>query len=625
MKNNSREKTLLQLITLSQKGELKKVVEKSDLFFRKFGQDPRALLIRANALQKLHRITEASDIYHLLTSFEDEYKISAYLKLAEINFHEGKYITSLDLYYKTLKLDVDNDKVHYLIFEIWQKLSNTNNAKKHALILKDLTNDSSILIRIAMFLARNQETYIAWEIVSQVWSKEEDPIKNPELLSAMLGISQNCCENEITHSLNKIIHENYRLKSIKTSELGLWHLALCTDEKINKIQLDRPSLIKHKFQHPPREKSKKITIGYVTSDIHEHATMHLMKGVFKHHDKNSFDIYIINHSTEKQNSYTDFLIQQNIKIFNIQDISDIEAAQLIFKLKIDILVDLKGQTYGERLDIFNYKPAPIQVTYLGFPGSSGLDAIDYCIGDYIVTPESSALHYKEKIIRLPNSYQCNDDQRHLPEPTSRELHKLPHDKFIFTSFNQAYKIDPDTIKAWQKILTFASDSYLWLLDQGEYTNNNILRLFAQSNINSERIKFAPRLSQKENIDRLSLADLYLDTFNYNGHTTASDCLWAGTPVLTKIGNNFASRVASSLCYAVNQSDLICKTEEEYTSLAINIYNDRDLLKKLKNNLKNQKNTSPLFNTEEFTRNLERSYKIIYQRFQEKLPPDHINL
>jgi predicted O-linked N-acetylglucosamine transferase (SPINDLY family) len=292
----------------------------------------------------------------------------------------------------------------------------------------------------------------------------------------------------------------------------------------------------------------------------------------------------------------------------------IEAAKKINEDGIDILIDLKGHTKDNRLEIMALKPAPIQITWLGFPGTTGSSFIDYIITDKIVTPPSSQKFYSEKFLYMPNSYQINYDKRKIQDAKfTRQDFGLPQKAFVFSSFNHTSKIDPETYFSWTNILNSVPNSVLWLLRSNKMAEKNLQKYAKTAGVNPNRIIFSDTVMPNEwHLARLKLSDLALDTFIYNGHTTTSDSLWAGVPVVTLLGKHFASRVAASLLTAVGLPELITHSQKEYENLAIKIANDNKLNARLKSKLISNKLTSPLFNTKLFVENLEKLYTKIYE-------------
>ena len=372
-----------------------------------------------------------------------------------------------------------------------------------------------------------------------------------------------------------------------------------------------------------REKNKKIRIGYLSNDFKDHATSHLLMGVLREHNHKKFDIFAYSHSEDDKSYYR----KEIEKLTNFRDIltlSDLEAADLIYKDKIDILVDLKGHTTNSRLEILALRPAPVQIHYLGFPGTIGADFIDYFITDKILTPKKLRPYFTEKLIYMPHSYQANDNQQKILEKlSSRKQFGLPENTFLFASFNQPYKISSEVLDLWSEIMKRAPNSAMVFLGKNQTQIKNLTSEFEKRKIAPSRIFFSLPIKKPAHLARLSLCDLALDTLICNGHTTTSDALWAGTPVVTLLGKHFASRVSASLLTAVNMPELITKTKEEYVNLAVKLATDPDRYKKIREKLAENRLKAPLFDTKRFTRNLEKAYEEVWKNYLSGKKPKDI--
>ena len=314
------------------------------------------------------------------------------------------------------------------------------------------------------------------------------------------------------------------------------------------------------------------------------------------------------------------------KFIDVRNMSDRDVALLARSLEIDIGIDLNGFTEGERTDIFAMRAAPIQVSYLGYPGTMGADYIDYLIADPTLISASHQPHYTEKIVYLPNSYQPNDRKRRISDKVfTRAEAGLPQEGFVFCCFNNNYKITPDIFESWMRILGRVGGSVLWLFEDNEIAARNLKKEASVRDIDPERLVFARHMALPEHLARHRLADLFLDTLPYNAHTTASDALWAGLPVLTQIGETFAGRVAASLLNAVRLPELITTTRDAYEELAVELATDPAKLAGIKQKLSDNRLTTPLFDTELFAKHIEAAYMQMYERYQAGLPPDHIHV
>lgn len=374
-------------------------------------------------------------------------------------------------------------------------------------------------------------------------------------------------------------------------------------------------------KHP---KGEKIRIGYFSADFHNHATGYLLAELIELHDKNQFELIGISFGPNQDDEMRIRLQQSFDQLIDASTMSDIEIAQLSRDLKIDIAVDLKGFTQNCRTGIFAYRAAPIQLSYLGYPGTMSTNYIDYLIADRTLIPQEAQQAYSEKIAYLPNSYQANDRKRVISDKrfTKGDL-GLPEQGFIFCSFNNNYKILPATFEIWMRILKAVDGSVLWLYEDNAAAADHLRQEAEKRGVHPSRLVFAKRMPLAEHLARHQLADLFIDAFPCNAHTTASDALWAGLPVLTLMGNSFASRVAASLLKAIELPELITSTPQAYEALAIEIAKNPAKLAALKQKLASNRLTTPLFDTPQFTKDLERSYVQIYERYQAGLPPEHI--
>jgi predicted O-linked N-acetylglucosamine transferase (SPINDLY family) len=373
-----------------------------------------------------------------------------------------------------------------------------------------------------------------------------------------------------------------------------------------------------------KNKSKKIRLGYLSGEFRNQATSYLLSEVWELHDRTKFEIFAFDNGFDDDSKY-----RQRIKLgFNnliqVSSLSDLDATKLIEKNEIDILINLNGFFGMSRTGVFSHRAAPIQVNYLGYPGTMGASYIDYIIADSILIPPELQQYYTEKVVYLPDSYQANDRKREISNRKfTRAEVGLPDNSFVYCCFNNNYKILPEVFEIWMRLLNTVERSVLWLLEDNPTAAKNLKSEAAQRGIDPGRLIFAPRLPTPDHLARHALADLFIDTFPYNAHTTASDALWAGLPLLTVQGESFASRVASSLLSAIGLTELITYTLEEYETLAIELANNQQKLKGIRHKLAQNRDTTPLFDTPQFTKHLENAYLQMYERYQADLPPEHI--
>ena len=379
------------------------------------------------------------------------------------------------------------------------------------------------------------------------------------------------------------------------------------------------------FEHLKRE-GEKIRIGYLCGEFREQATAILMTEIWELHDKSRFEIVAFDNGWDDKSPRRKRIEEAFDEWIDISRMSDDQAAALIADKEIDVLVNLNGFFGKPRQGIFAKKPAPIQVNYLGFPGTIGSTYMDYLIADNVVIPKESRQYYTEKIVHLPHCYQANDSSREIDgRKFSKKELGLPEEGFVFCCFNNSYKILPQMFDIWMRLLHSIPGSVLWLIEDNQDATRHLQQEAQARGISAARIIFAKRVPLSEHLGRHQCADLFLDTLPYNAHTTASDALWAGLPVLTCTGTSFAGRVASSMLTVLDLPELITTSVAQYESLAYELASQPEKLHQIKTKLAKNRLHSPLFNADLIARELESAYLAMYKRFQEGLPPEHINL
>ncbi len=374
----------------------------------------------------------------------------------------------------------------------------------------------------------------------------------------------------------------------------------------------------------PKTRSERIKIGYFSADFHDHATMYLMAGVLRQHDRSAFETFAYSYGRSKSGEWRKRAENDVDHFFDVTDQSDRQIVDLVRSHALDIAIDLKGFTAYTRSQLFQYRLGPIQINFLGYPGTMGAEFIDYIIADPVVIPAEQRQFYSEKVVYLPHSYQPNDNERPISTSnTTRSDVGLPEDSFVFCCFNNNYKISPTEFDIWMRLLHKVDGSVLWLLRSNEWAERNLQNEAAARGIDPSRLVFAPKMPHSEHLARHKHADLFIDTFNYNAHTTASDALWAGLPVVTKQGKQFAARVAASLLKAVGLPELITETEEEYEELITELTEHPEKLAKIREKLKENRITNPLFDTARYTRNFERGLTQVYDLYLNSKEPEDI--
>jgi len=569
---------------------LKRLDEALDSCAKAVALQPDSAAVHYNegtVLQELQRLNEALDSYEAAVRLKPDF--------AEAHANRGNMLQQLhrpdeaaESYGKAIALRPDDAAAHYNLGNVLQELQRLDAAVS--------SYERAIALKPGYAEALGQLLYQKARMCR--WEKDDHVVD-----LSVLGIATNAVtpfsflaiEDDARHHLlraKKWIREKYTVFSIR--------------------------------QAPPPAKSSPIRIGYFSADFHNHATMHLMAKLFETHDRARFEIHAFSYGIDARDGMRQRAAGAVDAFHEVGDLSDKAIADLAKREGIDIAIDLKGHTQGMRSGIFSHRAAPVQIAYLGYPGSTGADFIDYIIADDVVIPERSRQFYTEKVISLPESYQVNDNTRAISDRvfTRTEL-GLPENGFIFCSFNNNYKITPTEFDIWMRLLLKVEGSVLWLLKDNPWAEANLRQQAEARGVDAGRLIFAERMSLPDHLARHSCADLFLDTFNCNAHTTASDALWAGLPLVTTLGESFAARVAGSLLHAIGLPELATETTEAYEQLALDLATSPDRLAAVKTKLAANRLTTPLFDTEQSTRHIERAYELAYDRYFSGLQPDHI--
>jgi protein O-GlcNAc transferase len=368
----------------------------------------------------------------------------------------------------------------------------------------------------------------------------------------------------------------------------------------------------------------RLRVGYLSRDLGDHAIGHLTVRVFENHDRDRFEIIAYDYSPPTQDAFRRRITGAFEHVVPLHALADRAAAQRIAADSCDVVVDVTGWTHGTRSQILRFRPGPIQVQWLGYPGTLGAPWCDYIVADKVLIGPGEERFYSEKIVRLPFTYQPNDDRRTIGEPGTRADHGLPAEPTVFCSFNQAYKITAEVFDVWMRLLRQAERSVLWLLAFAPEVRETLGREAECRGVSRQRLAFAPFVSNEQHLARLPHADLALDCAPYGSHTTASDTLWIGVPMIALAGDTFASRVSASILSAAGLSDLVAASPAAYHDLALRYAADRALLNRLRTRVAECR-SSPLFDSKLFVRGLESAYTTIIERNRMGLPPDHISI
>jgi len=377
-------------------------------------------------------------------------------------------------------------------------------------------------------------------------------------------------------------------------------LRRCAETYVHRMAPRQPPLAQGKYRHD------RIRLGYLSADFHTHPTAQLMVELFERHDRSRFELTAIAFGPDDGSAMRRRLVKAFDHFEDVRHLSDLEVARMIRAREIDIAVDLNGHTHEARPGIFSHRPAPVQVNYLVYPGTTGAAYMDTILADRIVLPLDQQPHFSERIVHLPDCYQANDATRVVPAAPSRHEAGLPEDAFVFCCFNNSWKITAPVFDIWMRLLQQIPGSVLWLLDSPAAGN---LRENAKARgVDMERLVFAPRLSSDQHLARHQLADLVLDTLPYNAHTTCSDALWACVPVITCYGKAFHGRVAASLLKAIGLPELVTMRPQDYESAALELAKNPAVLQATRDKLQRNRLTTPLYDSDRFRRNIEAAYE-----------------
>lgn len=554
-----------------------------------------AALIQAEAYNRLQRYSDAEA--SLLALPEASRTTKGYwFSLGYAQQLQGQLSQSIESYMKALSIQMDDAQTHYsmgLSFFEMQLKEEACECFRTALLL----GLGNLTIRAVGTLAfAERETC--------QWSDSEPHLKQLRELVAQLTPNSAVDATLFTHAT--LIDDPKHLLSIAKAMTNRW------------LHFDAVE------RQPPEDpEGRRIRLGYLSGDFHAHATCVLMAEVFEHHDKDRFEIFAYSHGPDEDSEMRARVVSAIEHFVDVRSLPSIDIARRIADDRIDILIDLKGHTAGNRVEVFAYRPAPVQVTFLGFPGTTGGAFMDYIIGDELVTPLGHAAHFSEKIAQMPVCYQPNDRKRPVPKPMRRAEAGLPDDAIILCGFNQPYKISPEVMDVWCGLLDEIPNAILWLLDWNSQARPNIEAEFESRGVSLHRLKWAPRLDLPDHLSRLSLADVFIDTWPCNAHTTASDALWAAVPVVTFPGETFASRVASSLLHGVGLDELICDGVDGYRRKIKELARDDSGRVSLRERLQRARDDAPLFDSNNFTKQFEFLLMRMFDRFNMNLPADHL--
>ena len=411
---------------------------------------------------------------------------------------------------------------------------------------------------------------------------------------------------EVTH--NKLLIATSLLATLSATDDPALQMGAAQRFVHEKVTKQKDVLWKHPVSVAARQDGGKIKIGYLSGDLCMHAVGLLTAELYSLHDRQKFEIHAFDWSRDDGTALRKRLLMSMDKVWRLNGLDDTTAAKLIAQAGIDVLVDLQGLTSGARPNILAHRPAPVQVSYLGLPATSLLPGVDWIIADRFVMPPEYLPYCSEKPIYLPHCYQVSDRQREVGADPTRAQYELPEDAFVFCSFNNNHKMNAEMFGAWMQILQGVPNSVLWLLADNEWARANLEQGARDAGVDPARLIFAPRVAPPDYLARFQLADLVLDTFPYNAGTTASDCLWMGTPILTRSGRSYISRMCGSLLTAVGLPDLITFSLDEYVERAIQIGLNPGRSRSYKRYLRDEGRKSALFDMPAIVRDIEREFE-----------------
>ena len=587
------------------------------------------------ALKEQGRLDQAADAYRRALELKPDYA-EAHSSLGVALKELGGFDDAVAAYRRALALKPEFPQAHYNLGNALReqgKLDQAVAAYRHALDLKPDYPDALSNLGNAFLLQRKLDPAIA----RYRRALEIEPGHAMATGQLFKSLQHACRWDEIdavARALDRCT-EAALSTGKQATEDPFVHVSRCLDPARNLAVAEsrarqvarRASRHGAQFEFTdPRGGDRRLRIAYLSNEFHDHAIAHLMRGVFGLHDRGAFEVWAYSYGPRRDDPYQTKIRADCDHFVEISALAHAAPARRINADGIDILIDLKGHTSNARLEICAHRPAPVQVTYLGFPGTTGAQFFDYLIADRMVIPEDHLDHYGETVVYMPNCYQVNDrDQPIANTGAGRSDFGIPDQAFAFCSFNQSYKIDAIMFEAWMDLLPELPESVLWLMKNNRHAADNLRERAEALGVAAGRLVFAEHLPKDRHLERLGLADLALDTRIYNGHTTTCDALWAGVPAVTLLGRHFASRVSARILSAIGLPELITRDLDHYRRTALTLGRDRARLRKLREKLWKQRLRAPLFDTERFVRNIEQAYRAMWQRHLAGEAPGRIDI
>ena len=616
---------LQSLINLYNQGHLKRAFQQSKLLVTTFPKSATLLNIQGVLLKDLGQLDLSIEVYRKALSIKSDYA-EAYNNMGVTLQEQKKLVEAIKAFNKAIAIKPDYAVAYYNMGTALKdqgKLEEAIEACKRALAIKpdyakalyNMGNSLKDQGKLKEAMASYKKTLslkpdyaraLAQKLHLQAQMCEWLAIKEDLTSLKTLGIAGKSVPPFTILSLEDM-PERHRLRS-----------ELYAREKFSQKPLPSPAM--------PSRRPDKLRIGYFSADYGEHPVAYLIAKVLEQHNRDEFEVFGYSLNGNQQVELRQRLMNSFDRFVDVQKLSNKDVARKVRQDGIDIAIDLNGYTQYSRTEIFAYRAAPIQINYLGFPGTMGTDFIDYIVADRHTIPPENKKYFSEKILYLPNTYMPTDNGRELSERhmTRRDM-GLPEDAFVFCCFNNNYKITSSEFDIWMRLLNKVEGSVLWLRQSNQWSELNIKKEARRRKVDPARILFAGRVPMAEHLARQRLADLFIDTFSFNAHTTAAEALWTGLPVVTKTGQGFAARVAGSLLNSVGLPELITKNEHDYEMLILELATNPSKLSKIRKKLAANLLEQPLFDTEQYTKHIEDGYQQAYQNYFEGNPPKTITV
>ena len=572
---------------------------------------PEAYNNKGIALTKIEKHSESVENYNKAISLKKDY-VDAYLNKGISLRIIKKYKEAINCFETCIKLKPKEPKIYNNLGNVYGEIKNFNIAVEcYSKALQLDKNFGEAYGNRGRILDRFNHQKLAIDDYEKALKNGVNP---DYIVGDLFFVKMKFCDWENFYKFKEQIENgiNYKKKIISPFPL----LSLNDKQNQHKIvaeqyaeqyaeqQISQISSFSRMFH----KKNDKIRIGYFSPDFKDHPVMHLILDVLKNHDTSKFDIYGFYHGP-KEDKWTDNVKKYFHKFYNVYKKSEEDIATLSRENKIDIAIDLCGYTKYAIPKTYIKGAAPIQINYLGYPGTMGNKYHNYIIADKNIIPQSELKNFSEKVLYLPNCYQANQSKIKISKKNfNKKDFKLPNESFVFACLNNNYKINPIIFDSWMKILIGCKNSVLWLLKGNEQSAENLIKEASKRGVNKNRIIFAEQTSLDIHLKRMQFIDLFLDTHPYGAHTTASEVIRMGVPIITIMGNSFASRVATSILKNVGLEKLVTKNIEEYTNTSIDFGLNKNKILDIKNYLSNPSNTEVLYNSKKFTKDLENIFQ-----------------